>query len=106
MRIVLTVIFSPQQSLEIVAHPDEQAFSQLAQAHEWLDRQWIELGCEPLRPSGKVLLLDKIMSVADALGYHSLQQNSGLAQQFAMACAQVTQAHTVSIDLPGLSVNY
>lgn len=105
MRAVLTIIFSSHQSLEIVTSLDEPGISE-AQAREWFDQQWLEHGCEPLRASGKVLLLDKIMGVADALGYHGLQSNSDLAQRFAQACVSAVHANRVTVDLPGLSVNY
>lgn len=105
MRAVVTVIFSSDQSLEIVVHPEDLPLMKSAQALQWFDQQWVELGCEPLRPSGKVLLLDKIMGVADALGYQSLQQPL-LAQQFAVACTQAVQANTVKVDLLGLSVDF
>ena len=37
-------------------------------ARWWLDEQFTLLGCEPLRPTGKVLIADKVVCVAQAAG--------------------------------------
>ena len=34
-------------------------------ARWWLDDQFTQMGCEPLRPTGKVLTADKVVVVAD-----------------------------------------
>lgn len=43
-----------------------------AMGHEdgrrWLDQEFVRMDCEPLRASGKVLIVDKVMSVAKAAG--------------------------------------
>lgn len=107
MRAVVTIIFNTRQSLEIVVSiPDSPTSEVAAQARHWFEKQWIDLGCEPLRPSGKVLLLDKILGVADALGYQELSSKQALADQFATQCVLAVQANTVQVDLVGLSINY
>ena len=35
-------------------------------ACEWLDEQFTRMDCEPLRPTGKLLLADKVLVVAQA----------------------------------------
>ena len=37
-------------------------------ARSWLDEQFTFLGCEPIRPTGKVLTADKLLGVAEAVG--------------------------------------
>ena len=37
-------------------------------ARWWLDDQFTRLGCEPLRATGKVLIADKVLCVAQAAG--------------------------------------
>lgn len=37
-------------------------------ARAWLDQQYNELGCVPTNPVGKVLSVDKVLSVARAAG--------------------------------------
>lgn len=105
MRAIVLVIFNPRQQLELVTsvQPDAQAS---AASRDWLDQIWERLGCEPLRPSGKVLLLDKIMGVADALGHDVLSQDQDRAQEFARHCLQALQSTRVTVDLPGLAVTF
>ena len=59
-------------------------------AHEagrrWLDDQFIALDCEPLRASGKVLLADKVLTVARAAGV-ALMQDPTWSRDFARAAS-------------------
>ena len=54
-------------------------------ARWWLDEQFTRLGCEPLRPTGKVLIADKVLCVAQAAGKDAV-----------LAAGQVEQA--VGVD--------
>jgi len=105
MRSVVTVIFNSRQSLEF--NVDVESDSAGAQvARDWFDTTWVKLGCEPLRPSGKILLLDKILGVADALGHKQLSQDKQLAQEFAGQAALALQKPRITVDLPGLVVGF
>lgn len=104
MRNIVNVIFSPSRSIEIVVDGTSQSNS--AQAIDWIENLWGELGCEPLRASGKVLLLDKIIGVADAIGYKQLQSNQDKANEFASYVAQALEKPTVNIDLIEQTITY
>ena len=75
-------------------------------ARDWFDGAWETLGCEPLRPSGKVLLLDKVLGVADALGYDILSTDAKEAREFAEHLALALERPRITVDLPGLTVGY
>src|SRR3546814_8784753 len=75
-------------------------------ARDWFDSTWTRLGCEPLRPSGKVLLLDKILGVADALGYTGLSQDEQQAAEYAAQAALALEKPRITVDLPGLVVGF
>jgi hypothetical protein len=66
----------------------------------------VMLGCEPLRPSGKILLLDKVLGVADTLGYDTLPSDSKKSQEFARQLALALDRPSITVDLPGLVVGY
>ena len=106
MSAMVLVIFSPRQHLELVTPIQTIDPNSGKQSRDWFDRTWQELGCEPLRASGKVLLLDKIMGVADAMGYTMLSQDDERAQEFARHCLQAVGSMQVTVDLPGLAVTY
>jgi len=59
-------------------------------------------GAGPLQ----VLLLDKIMGVADALGYDVLSSDAKESREFAQHAALALDKPRIIVDLPGLSVGY
>jgi hypothetical protein len=66
MTAELSVRFDPTNEFQFVLR-DNQVVAQ-GPAGKWLDEQFISLGAEPLRASGKVLLADKVLAVAKAAG--------------------------------------
>jgi len=71
----------------------------------WLDAQYVSMGCEPIRASGKVLIVDKLLAITDAAGAARFA-DATWARQFAEAVVAATQRPLVRIDLPGQTVNY
>lgn len=105
MRSDVTIIFDSRRKVDLAVDvaPSPQAGQA---ARDWFETAWDILGCEPLRPSGKVLLLDKIMGVADALGYDTLFGDAKESQEFARNAALALEKPRITVDLPGLSVGY
>lgn len=105
MHSTVTIVFGRQRTLELQvdAQPDPAAAEA---ARDWFDNTWAALGCEPLRPSGKVLLLDKVMGVADTLGYGTLSQDGAKAAEFARQTVQALGKSRITVDLPGLTVGF
>ncbi|MEY8879241.1 MAG: hypothetical protein AB9M60_22205 [Leptothrix sp. (in: b-proteobacteria)] len=101
MRSDVIVSFGPDDDRTF--HVD--AMRDPAEARAWLDEQFLELDCEPLRASGKVLVADKLLAVADAAGAE-LFADAAWADQFARAAAGATGRSTVRIDVPTRTVNY
>ncbi len=105
MRSVVTVIFNARQSVELAVDVEPGGAASSA-AREWFETTWTRLGCEPLRASGKVLMLDKILGVADALGYVELANDGDTAREFARRTAMALEKSRITVDLPGLVVGY
>jgi hypothetical protein len=105
MRADVSILYDARRAVHLVTlvEPTPQS---AAQAREWFDKNWDAFGCEPLRPSGKVLLLDKVLGVADALGYGLLAVDASRAQEFAHYAALALGKPRITIDLPGLTVGY
>lgn len=105
MRSEVTVVFDARRTvdLSVDVEPSAQA---AAAARDWFDSAWEMLGCEPLRPSGKVLLLDKILGVADAQGYSVFTQDQQAVNDFARHAVLALERPRVTVDLPGLVVGY
>lgn len=77
-------------------------------ARSWLDQQFNDLGCEPLRLTGKVLLADKVIAIAQAVGESRFAEEAyrPWAQAFAQAVLAMLAKPRVRIDVPSLTVSY
>lgn len=105
MRSIVTIIFNERQRLEYTVDIDASPEAQ-TMAMEWLEATWTRLECEPLRHSGKVLILDKVLGVADSLGYDTFVRHEDRAQEFAQQIATALGRPAINIDLPGLTVGF
>lgn len=75
-------------------------------ARAWLDQQFIALGAEPIRPSGKILIADKVLSVAMAAGADRFANDRGWAEAFAVAATSALQRAAVHIDVDQTTIGY
>jgi hypothetical protein len=76
-----------------------------AEARDWLDAQFTQLGCEPLRASGKLLLADKVLVVARDAGARLLG-DAAWGPQFARAASAALGRPVVRVDLRAMAVSY
>ncbi|MDB5963551.1 MAG: hypothetical protein JWQ72_51 [Polaromonas sp.] len=74
-------------------------------ARGWLDEQFIRMGCEPLRPTGKLLTADKVVVVAEAAGPAKFAEPKW-SQEFARAASAALGKPVVHVDVAGLSISY
>ena len=74
-------------------------------ARRWLDDQFISLDCEPLRASGKVLLADKVLTVASAAGARLLA-DPAWSSQFARATVAALGRPVVRVDVAAMAVTF
>ncbi|AVP56953.1 hypothetical protein [Pulveribacter suum] len=75
------------------------------QARRWLDDEFIRMECEPLRASGKVLLADKVLTVAQAAGARHFA-DAQWATQFARATVAALSRPMVRVDVPAMAVSF
>ena len=77
-------------------------------ARHWLDEQFTFLGCEPIRPTGKVLTADKILCVAEAAGEGRFRDaaHRPWAMAFARAASAALAKPVGSVDVPKQSLTY
>ena len=74
-------------------------------ARWWLDDQFTRLSCEPLRPTGKLLLADKVIVVAQAAGAKLLDDPKWSAE-FARATSAALAKPVVRVDIAAMTVSY
>ena len=77
-------------------------------ARHWLDDQFVELGCEPLRATGKVLTADKVLCVAQAAGEERFRDpaHKDWALSYARAASAALAKPVVTVDLLAQTVGY
>jgi len=103
MRSEVTVTFSPEQEFRFDLEGAEPMTNDAAR--RWLDGEFVRLDCEPLRPSGKVLLADKVLVVAASAGPRLLE-DAGWSMQFARAAKAALGRDAVRIDIPSMAVTF
>ena len=103
MHSEVRVVLSPQQEMRF----DLDGSAPLANeaARQWLDVQFTQLDCEPLRASGKVLLADKVLTVARAAGA-ALLADAAWSHNFARATSAALARPVVRVDVAGMAVTF
>ena len=74
-------------------------------ARRWLDDEFTRLECEPLRASGKVLLADKVLTVAQGAGANLLA-DPAWSGQFARATVAALGRSVVRVDVAAMAVTF
>ncbi len=74
-------------------------------ARVWLDDQFAQMDCVPLRPTGKLLTAEKVLVVAQAAG-RARFADPAWAQAFARAASAALAKPVIHIDLAGMNVSY
>lgn len=101
MRKEVIVSFGPGEELGIAL--DGLEAMPFEASRTWLDQQFLEHGCEPVRGSGKVLVIDKILAVAAAMGASGFQ-DADWARQYARATSGALDRSQIHVDVARLSV--
>lgn len=103
MQPQVTVSVNTAQEFQL----DTSSLAPMAQdaARRWLDDEFMRMECEPLRASGKLLLADKVVTVAQAAG-PALLSDAQWFQQFALATQAALGKPIVRVDLQSLTISY
>lgn len=103
MHSLVTVIFKDQAPITVELN-SEQAMAR-DDAREWLDVQFVALECEPLRATGKLLMADRVVVVAQAAGPAKFAE-SEWAHTFARATSAVLGKPVITVDADSLMITY
>lgn len=103
MRSEVKVVFGPGEEFDLVV--DGSEVLSFEAARRWLDEQFVKHQCEPIRGSGKVLIADKILGVAAAVGPAAFA-DAAFALDYARAASGALSKALVRVDVPKLSLSY
>jgi hypothetical protein len=76
------------------------------EARRWFDKEFAELKCEVTSPTGKVLIIDKILNIARNGGEQRFIDGKSWATQFARYTALALGRDTIRIDLEAFAIGY
>ena len=102
MQSEVLVTLSPGQEFRLNT---EGAAPAHEEARRWLDDEFVRLECEHLRASGKVLLADKVLTVAQAAGA-TLLADREWSSQFARAAVAALTRPVVRVDVAAMAVTF
>lgn len=103
MRSEVTVTFKNSPPVQIDLNEVQPLPHDLARV--WLDDQFAQMDCEPLRPTGKLLTADKVLVVAQAAGPARFA-DPAWAQAFARAASAALAKPVVHIDVAVLRISF
>jgi hypothetical protein len=72
-------------------------------ARTWLDQEFTRLNCVPARPTGKVLLADKLLAIAEASAAEGFA-DAAWAADYARAAAGALNRPLIRVDVAAASI--
>jgi hypothetical protein len=100
------VSFSKEKQYEFKLADTELAGRNAEDARRWFDKEFTDLECEPSNPVGKVLIIDKILSVARYAGEDRFADGKGWAHEFVRNAALALGRDTIRVDVATFSISY
>lgn len=100
------VMFGKDNQYEFKLADTELAGRSAEDARRWFDKEFTDLECEPSNPVGKVLIIDKILSVARYAGEARFQEGKGWAHEFVRNAAMALGRDTIRVDVASFSISY
>lgn len=102
----VTVVFGKGQEYEFKLSDADLSGRSAEEARRWFDKEFIELECEPTNPVGKVLIIDKILSVGRYGGAERFAQGKDWARDFARYTALALARDTIRVDAENFNISY
>ena len=102
----VTVTFGKDREHEFAFHGSELSGLTADQARRWFDKEFTVLECEPSNPMGKVLIIDKILHVAQGGGEQRFADRKEWAEQFVRNAALALGRDTVRVDVADFAIGY
>ena len=76
------------------------------EARKWFDHEFTVLECDVATPTGKILAVDRILSVAKYAGEGRFRDQHTWAEQFAKYTAALLGRELIRVDVEHYSIGY
>jgi hypothetical protein len=100
------VSFGPATEFEFKISAADVAQQTAEAARQWFDREFVALECDVPSPIGKILLADRVLSVAKYAGAQRFREQPAWAEQFAKNAATMLGRDLIRVDVPNYTVGY
>jgi hypothetical protein len=84
----------------------ELGSSATEEARRWFEKEFVALECDVATPTGKILAVDRILSVAKYAGESRFNEQSSWANQFARYTAVILGRDLIRVDVAHYSIGY
>jgi hypothetical protein len=75
-------------------------------ARKWFEREFKALECDVVTPTGKILAVDRILSVARYAGEARFRDQHAWSEQFARNAAAILGRDLIRVDVPNYLIGY
>jgi hypothetical protein len=102
----LTIVFADGERIDYELSDAEIGGMDARAAHAWLDREYEGAGCVPSNPVGKLLIADKIVSLAKSQSRRAFDPPSPWVKDFLRATAAALARPLITIDFGQQTLGY
>lgn len=100
------VSFGKDQEYEFRFTKGDLAGRGVDEARRWFDHEFNALECDVATPTGKVLIIDRILSVAKYAGEARFREQENWGEQFAKYTALILGRELIRVDVLNYSIGY
>ncbi len=100
------VSFGREQTFEFRPNTSDLSGHHGEEARKWFEREYEALECDVATPTGKILAVDRILSVAKYAGAGRFSQDRSWGESFAKNSAIVLGRELIRVDVPSYSIGY
>lgn len=76
------------------------------EARRWFEKEFVALECDVATPTGKILAVDRVLSVAKYAGESRFAAHGAWAEQFARYTAAILGRELIRVDVEHYSIGY
>lgn len=105
MAYTVIVAFDQRRVYDFTFDGPDSVIGDMAHARRWLDDQFALLECEFVSPTGKVLIVDKILLIARNAGQQRFADREW-GYRFARAAAMVLDRPIIRVDVEANTIGY
>ena len=106
MQHQVIVSFGKDRELTFKPQAQELALVAAEEARRWFEKEFVALECDVATPTGKILAVDRILSVAKYAGEERFRQQTTWAEQFVRYTAVLLGRELIRVDVEHYSIGY